>query len=67
MNNGNSIIFLVINDTKGPRKGIVARLQSMQGKYLRIITGAYRATAIEALEIEIDTIPLDTIASQQPS
>jgi len=44
----------------------------MQGKYLRIITGAYRATAIEALEIEIDTIPLDifiedTIASQQPS
>jgi hypothetical protein len=65
------LIFLVINDTKGARKGIVAKLQSMQGKYLRIITGAYRATAIEALEIEIDTISLDifiedTIANQQP-
>jgi ribonuclease HI len=44
---------------KGARKGVAAKLQSMQGKCLRTITGAYRATATEALEIETDTAPLD--------
>jgi hypothetical protein len=34
-------------------------LKAIQGKFLRIITGAYRATATEALEIETFIEPLD--------
>jgi len=34
-------------------------LQSIQGRFLRVISGAYRATATEALEIETFTEPLD--------
>jgi hypothetical protein len=39
-------------DIKGARKGVVNKLKSLQGKYLRIVAGAYRATLTEALEIE---------------
>jgi hypothetical protein len=46
---------------QGARKGVIKKLQAIQGKYLRIITGAYRATATEALEIEIYTIPIDIL------
>jgi hypothetical protein len=40
-------------------KTIRNTLQSIQGKFLRVIAGAYRATATEALEIETFTEPLD--------
>jgi hypothetical protein len=33
--------------------------QAIQGKYLRTITGAYKATSTEALEIETALPPLD--------
>jgi hypothetical protein len=47
--------FPVLKDPKTLRK----TLQSIQGRFLRTITGAYKATATEALEIETYTEPLD--------
>jgi exonuclease III len=44
---------------KGARKGVVKRLKAIQGRFLRLATGAYRATATEALEIETFIPPLD--------
>ena len=44
---------------KGHRKGISAKLQKIQGKCLRTIAGAYKATSTEALEVETFTLPLD--------
>jgi len=44
---------------KGHRKGIRAKLQKIQGKCLRTIAGAYKATSTEALEVETFTLPLD--------
>ncbi len=44
---------------KGHRKGIGVKLQKIQGKCLRTIAGAYKATSTEALEIETFTPPLD--------
>jgi hypothetical protein len=46
---------------QGARKGTAKKLQAIQGKCLRVITGAYRATATEALEIETHTIPIDIL------
>jgi hypothetical protein len=43
----------------GHRKGTDQRLQAIQGKCLRTITGAYKATSTEALEIETFVPPLD--------
>src|SRR5271155_5035813 len=53
------------SDTPGHRKGVAAKLQAIQGRCLRTITGAYRATSTEALEIETFTAPLDLYAEQQ--
>jgi hypothetical protein len=50
---------------QGARKGVAKRLQAIQGKCLRITTGAYRATATEALEIETHTIPIDILLETQ--
>ena len=43
----------------GHRKGTDQRIQAIQGKCLRPITGAYKATSTEALEIETFVPPLD--------
>jgi hypothetical protein len=43
----------------GHRKGTNQRLQAIQGRCLRTITGAYKVTSIEALEIETALPPLD--------
>jgi len=40
-------------------KALRGKLNAIQGRFLRSITGAYRATATEALEIETFTEPLD--------
>jgi hypothetical protein len=40
-------------------KTLAENLQSIQGRFLRAITGAYKATSIEALEIETFIEPLD--------
>lgn len=48
-----------ISDTKEHRKGMSNLLQSLQGKCLRVIAGAYRSTSTEALEIETFVRPLD--------
>jgi hypothetical protein len=45
----------------GARKGVVNKLKAIQGKYLRIITGAYKATATEALEVETHILPIDIV------
>jgi hypothetical protein len=45
-------------DTPEHRKGIARKLQAIQGRYLRAISGAYKATAIQALEIETYTPPI---------
>jgi hypothetical protein len=50
---------------QGTRKGTAKKLQAIQGKCLRVITGAYRATATEALEIETHTIPIDILLETQ--
>ena len=44
---------------KGHQKGIAKKLHSIQGQFLRKIIGAYRATAIEAVEIEANVLPID--------
>jgi ribonuclease HI len=49
----------------GHRKGLVNKLQSIQGKCLRIAAGAYRATATEALEVETFTPPIDLYMETQ--
>jgi hypothetical protein len=51
--------------TPGHRKGVAGKLQAVQGRCLRVITGAYRATSTEALKIETNTPPLDLYAGQQ--
>jgi hypothetical protein len=51
-------------EAKGHRKGIAERLQSIQGKCLRVIAGAYKATSTEALEIETHTPPLDLFTEE---
>jgi hypothetical protein len=40
---------------KGARKGVASKLKSLQGKCLKVIAGAYKATLTEALEIETHT------------
>jgi hypothetical protein len=37
---------------KGHHKMVINKLKALQGKFLRAITGAYRATSTEAVEIE---------------
>jgi len=44
---------------KGARKGVVAKLRSIQGRALRRISGAYKATSTEALEVETNVPPID--------
>ena len=43
----------------GNNKTLVIKLQAAQGKFLRVVAGAYKATATEALEAEIKVQPLD--------
>ena len=52
---------------KGHRKGIGAKLQKIQGKCLRTIAGACKATSTEALEVETFTLPLDLYTEKQES
>jgi hypothetical protein len=44
---------------KGHRKTTANKLKAIQGKFLRVITGAYKATSTEALEVETYIQPLD--------
>jgi len=48
-------------------KGLIRRLESIQGSFLRAITGAYRATLIEALGIETFIEPLDLYLEKSAS
>ena len=48
-------------------KGLSKSLQSIQGRFLRTITGAYKATSIEALEIEAFIEPLDLYIEKSAS
>ena len=48
-------------------KGLSKSLQSTQGRFLRAITGAYKATSIEALEIETFIEPLDLYIEKSAS
>jgi len=48
-------------------KNLIRRLESIQGSFLRAITGAYRATSIEALEIETFIEPLDLYLEKSAS
>jgi hypothetical protein len=43
----------------GAKKGTQKVIQAIQGKFLRLTAGAYRATSTEALEVETHTLPLD--------
>jgi hypothetical protein len=45
-------------DTPEYRKGVARKLQAIQGRCLRAISGAYKATATEALEIETYIPPI---------
>ena len=44
---------------KGARKGMGQKLHALQGRFLRVATGAYRATSTEAVEVETFTPPID--------
>jgi len=52
-------IWYMPQGVKGHRKGLNAKLRSVQGRALRQITGAYRATSTEALQVETNTAPID--------
>jgi len=47
------------------KKSIIATLEKWQGKFLRGVLGAYKATATSALEIESYTEPLDLYIHRQ--
>jgi hypothetical protein len=49
----------------GARKGVAKKLQAIQGKCLRVATGAYRATSTEALEVETNVEPIDIFLETQ--
>ncbi len=49
-------------NTPGYRKGVARELQAIQGRCLRAITGAYKATSTESLEIETFTPPIHLYA-----
>ena len=40
-------------------KGVVKKLQSVQNRCLRVVAGAYKATAAKVLEVETNVPPLD--------
>jgi hypothetical protein len=40
-------------------KRFASKLKSLQGKCLRVVAGAYKATSTEALEVETHTQPID--------
>ena len=40
-------------------KGMASKLRAIQGRCLRALAGAYRATSTEALEVEINVEPLE--------
>ena len=44
---------------RGHRKGDNTKLRTIQGQSLRAVTGAYKATPVEALEVEVNVILLD--------
>lgn len=46
-------------------KGMAAKLRAIQGQCLRAVTGAYKATATEALEVEIHVEPLELYTGRQ--
>src|SRR6201999_760039 len=48
-------------------KGLARKLQSIQSRFLRAITGAYKAISIEALEIETFVEPLDLYIEKSAS
>ena len=52
-------VWYALEGVKGHRKGIRAKLQKIQEKCLRMITGAYKITSTEALEVETFTFLLD--------
>lgn len=45
-------------------KGMMAKLRTIQGRCLRAVAGAYKATSVEALEAETHVEPLDIYISQ---
>ena len=45
-------------------KGMADKLRAIQGKCLRVVAGAYKATSVEALEAETHVEPLDIHASK---
>jgi len=44
---------------RSAQKGVASKLKSLQGKCLRVVTGACKATSTEALEVETPTQPID--------
>ena len=58
------ISWYPIANTRG-KKGVIDTLQKWQGKFLRQVLGAYRATANTALEIESFVEPLDLYIQRQ--
>jgi hypothetical protein len=49
----------------GARKSVTKKLQAIQGRCLRVATGAYKATATEALEVETNIEPIDIFLEKQ--
>jgi len=59
-----AISWFPIANTRG-KKGVTDTLQKWQGKFLRRVLGAYRATATTALEVESFIEPLDLYIQRQ--
>jgi hypothetical protein len=45
-------------------KGMAQKIQAIQGRCLRVVAGAYRATSVDALEAETHIEPLDMYTSK---
>jgi retron-type reverse transcriptase len=54
-----AVAWFTPDDATGKRKGVARKLQAIQGRCLRAVAGAYRATSTEALEAELGVLPLD--------
>jgi hypothetical protein len=57
-------IWFSPEDTPEYRKGVARELQAIQGRCLRAIAGAYKATSTEALEVETFTPPIQLYAEK---
>ena len=60
-----AIAYYTLTKPGEPAKGIARELAVTQSAYLRVVTGAYKATPTHYLEAEVNVLPLDLYLNQR--